>query len=207
MYPIFRKENYSVDWKSRHVLKDLLDLPVQLGRDIKHCYQRIHKGYCDTDVAFIEDWFLNIMPDMLQEIKEDTIGYPVELCVREDHDCKKCDRNCRKEWEEILDRMIHLFREAYEPTKENPYEEEIARIYEIFRAKYGAVGEKLNTEEDKKDGCIRWYTPRALPDEFPGYAELDDKYMAEMLKIDEYQKQCKDEALDLFKEWFWGLSD
>ena len=46
------------------------------GRNIKHAYQRIRYGYCDRDVWSIDWWFLSVIPNMLEDLKETTHGYP-----------------------------------------------------------------------------------------------------------------------------------
>lgn len=43
--------------------------------------------------------------------------------------------------------------------------------------------------------------------EVPEYKEIHDKYMKEQKKIEEYQVQCKDEAFDLMKQYFYDLWD
>ena len=48
---------------------------------------------------------------------------------------------------------------------------------------------------------------KAFMNEVPEYKEIHDKYMKEQKKIEEYQVQCKDEAFDLMKQYFYDLWD
>lgn len=79
---------------------------------IKECYQRIKRGWCDSDVFSIDNWFESVMPDMLKQLKETKHGYP-------------CDMT-EEEWDNQLDRMIYCFTEMQEDkcSEKNEYEEE-----------------------------------------------------------------------------------
>ena len=46
---------------------------------------------------------------------------------------------------------------------------------------------------------ITWYVPE--------YKEIEDRYFEESRKLDQYRDECKDRAIDMFKEWFWDLWD
>ena len=48
-------------------------------RSLKWAWQRATKGYCELDTYGVSDWFLNTLPDMLVEIKNNCTGYPDEL--------------------------------------------------------------------------------------------------------------------------------
>lgn len=164
-------------------------------RNMKYAYQRIKYGYCDQDVWSIDWWFLNIVPNMLQDLRETTDGFPSGV---EDMD----------EWDSILAEMIFYLREANEDTcqKKNPYEEQYRADRREFNAKYDG-GEKLKTAEEKaeekKKGLYRMYTPSDLPE----YKDTADKYIAEEKKLSEYRDECKNKGLQLFSEWFWNLWD
>ena len=137
-------------------------------RSIKWAWQRATKGYCDLDTYGVGDWFLNTLPDMLEFIKNNRVGFPSVLLEEgmEHYGLKsmdeynaaseelrdKIDDYGNEKWGEILSEMIFLLREANEDTcsKVNPYEEEYHRVSEEFREKYGEWGEKLLTEEEKR---------------------------------------------------------
>lgn len=159
----------------------------------KWAKQRARKGYCELDTYSVSDWFLNTLPDMLEEIKKNYTGYPDELT--------------EQEWNEILSRLIFLLREANGDTctKINPYKAEYSRISDEFRKKYGEWGEKLLTDEEKaeakKNGSSRIY----LPSDMPEYKEICEQYSEEERKLSAYREQCKNEALELFSKWFYRL--
>lgn len=184
------------------------------GRNIKHAYQRIRYGYCDRDVWSIDWWFLSVVPNMLEDLKETTHGYPsmpddFSQALVGTGAPEEVDEEGMKRWKNILSEMIFLFREANEDTctKKNPYEEEHDKASDEFTKKYGFFGEKLKTEEEKeeekKTGNSRWY----MLEDVPEYKEISDLYHDEYRKIVEYRHECKDKGMDLFKEWFWNLWD
>ena len=162
-------------------------------RSLKWAWQRATKGYCELDTYSVSDWFLNTLPDMLEEIKKNYTGYPDELT--------------EQQWNEILSRLIFLLREANVDTctKINPYKAEYSRIFDEFRKKYGEWGEKLLTEEEKAKAKKSGSHPVYLPHHMPEYKEISDLYFNEERKISEYQVQCKDKAIEMFSKWFYSL--
>ena len=75
---------------------------------------------------------------------------------------------------------------------------------EEFHEKYGLFGAGLQTEkelEENKNCAIHFM------DELPEYKEISDKYSAEDKRLEEYRNQCKDEAFELLKEYFFSLWD
>ena len=162
-------------------------------RSIKWAWQRATKGYCELDTYSVSDWFLNTLPDMIEEIKKNYTGYPDELT--------------EQEWNEILSRLTFLLREANADTctKVNPYESEYSRISDEFRAKYGEWGEKLLTNEEKaeakKNGSSRIYFPSDMPE----YKDICELHSEEERKLNAYREQCNNEALELFSKWFYTL--
>lgn len=201
MRSVFDKDNY------RYVLyKNPLRIPALFLTDIKYCVQRIRKGYCDRDLFDIGDWFLSLTPEMLAQFKKQRHGSPG--CLGENYTNEQgilVNDTCHQEWDEILDRMIFLFREAKESTcqKKNPYEDEHERIFKEFSEKYGLLGEKLCVPGECKEG----YKTMHFPSELPEYKESEEKYMAEERKLEKYRMDCKDEALALYSKWLYGLWD
>ena len=162
-------------------------------RSLKWAWQRAIKGYCELDTYSVSDWFLNTLPDMLEEIKKNYTGYPDELK--------------EQEWNEILSRLIFLLREANDDTcsKVNPYDKEYNFMLKEFRAKYGEWGEKLLTNEEKaeakKNGSSRIYFPSDMPE----YKDICELHSEEERKLNAYRDQCNNEALELFSKWFYRL--
>ena len=83
-------------------------------RCIKWAWQRATKGYCDKDLWSIDEWFLSIMPDMLEGFKKTRIGYPGELSKAFDDklDEDTLNKLGNEMWDKILDDMIRLMKEA-----------------------------------------------------------------------------------------------
>lgn len=54
---------YLSDYSIRRPISSIL----QFFSDLKCCLDRIRKGYCKKDLWEIDTWFLNVMPDMLEE--------------------------------------------------------------------------------------------------------------------------------------------
>ena len=205
-WELFDRESYHWAWHDEKV-KGFLK---RFGRDIKCCRQRISRGYCDDDLFSIYDWFFAVVPDMLEQYKNHRRGSPGVL--GENYTNEKgilVNDTCHAEWDEILTEMIRLFHEADEITcqKKNSHEEEFHRIYDEFSEKYGHFGEKLQTEEERKEnaksGSITWYSPKELPE----YQEAMEQYDAEEAELKKYREQCKDEAFALFAKWFYHLWD
>ena len=166
-------------------------IPRKFFRDVKHCGQRITKGYCGMDVGDMDVWFEYVIPDMLQEVKDATY----DASLDEEYDGRK--------WRDILDEMIFLFREMNEDTcsKQNPLEEEWHRRYKEFEKQYGKSGEKLQTEEEKKAPGFRPHFPWELPENETFYS----RYRQEEEKLEAYREDCKDKAFALFSKYFHWL--
>ena len=192
-------------------------------RSIKWAWQRATKGYCDLDTYGVGDWFLNTLPDMLESIKNNRVGFPSVLLEEgmnhyglksmDEYNAAseelrdKVDAYGNEKWGEILSEMIFLLREANEDTcsKVNPYVEEYHRVSEDFRKKYGEWGEKLLTEEEKETAKKTGHHPVYFPYHLPEYKESSDRFYNEAKRIHEYQLQCKDKALEMFSKWFYSL--
>ena len=196
----FRVEEYRYAWNTRKIFGVIR----QFWNDIRYSFQRIKYGYCDYDLWNMDYWFLDIVPRMLEEHKIIRHGSPI---VNEADTGN--DEALTQAWDEILDRMIFLFREASDETctRANPYEAEYSRIHDEFTQKYGLLGENLMTDEERETARNGGGYRAHFPDELPEYKDISDKYFAEVRKIAEYRVKCKDEAFDLFVKWFHSLWD
>lgn len=185
----------------------MLNILDNKGHRIKHSHQRITKGFADCDTFNIGTYLSQLIPAMLKDFKENKHSYPVfykedgETMLPEEESCKK--------WNEILDRMIFLWNELDNElcSKKNPYEEEFMKAFEKYNETYGFLGEGLMSEEEKKKAENTSSVKVHFMNEVPEYKEIHDKYMKEQKKIEEYQVQCKDEAFDLMKQYFYDLWD
>lgn len=198
-------------------------------RCMKWSKQRMHRGFADCDVWSMYSYLQELMPAMLQYLKDNRMGSPSYLAYAEDNEEDKPhlmgdqilmdkktsdDENdgfskSHREWDKILDRMIFLWRELDEETcsKKNPYEETHMKAFEEFSDKYGFLGQKLETEEEKKKLKKSGGHYVHFMSELPEYAEIDRLYMEEEKRLAEYRVKCKDEAFDLMKKYFFDLWD
>ena len=197
----YRWYKYKKDWKA---------IIGQFRLDLRCCRQRITKGYCEKDLWSIRDWFLDVVPDMLEEYKKSRNGSPGILGENyQNEEGFLVNDTCHGEWDRILDEMIFLFREADERQCrcKNPYEEEHSKAFSLFMDKYGLLGEKLRTPEERKrdseQNVITYHGMRELPE----YKELCKRYDEEEKKLEQYREECKNEAFELFTKWFYSLWD
>lgn len=191
-------------------------------KSLKWAWQRATKGYCEKDVWNIDSWFLSIIPYMLEELKNDHVGFPGILKYGEgektyeeyskqatEEEKEVLFEEGNKSWEEILSLMIFLFKESFESTctKTNTYKKEHDAAYEEFEDKYGMFGENLLTDAEQSEANQTGMTRIYIPDELPEYKEICSLYYNEMIKIDEYRSECEKKAFELFVKWFHHLWD
>lgn len=158
---------------------------------IKHFFQRGFKGYCDLDVWNLYDWFETIIPKMLTELRDSAHGYPTE--------------STPEEWNKILSDMIQCFKDSNEETcsVKNEYEEEYDKASSEFINKYGLLGHKLETEEEKESDK---HTVHFM-DELPEYKDIHDKWFNKEKELAEYRQKQLDKGLELFVKYFNDLWD
>ena len=189
-------------------------------REEKWKMQRYKRGYSDADCWDIYGWFLNIMPKMLQQMRDNLHGYPADLPA---HSTNQIVSNSVidnaeeepgfKEWKEILDRMIFLLKEMDEEkcSYKNPYEKDFFKMNENFRKKYGFFGEGLKSEEEKeeekKKHLSRMYFPGDFPELYPEAKELSNNFMKHETYKNTYMNQCREEFFNLFSKYFYSLWD
>ena len=181
--------------------------------------QRAEKGFSEADVNNICYWFLNVIPEILTEMRENLRSFPDTkermistspshhvIMPGEDYTgIKPYD-----EWVETLDKLIHLAKEMREETCsfKNKYEETHHKIHNEFAEKYGFFGEALMTPEEKaaeeKGEGKRVYFPSDVK-EHPEWAELEEAYRAERNNITHYRDRCREEFFALFSQVFWDL--
>ncbi len=178
---------------------------------IRWSLQRIARGYADCDKWNMYGYLQNLIPDMLQDLREDRHGSPGYLGENyTNEDGILVNDTCHEEWNKILDRMIFLWRESNEDTctMKNPYEEEHSKAHEEFIEKYGLLGEKLQTEEELAENQKRGGGGTVhFMDELLEYKEISDKYLEEERKLEKYRNESKDKAMDMLKQYFFSLWD
>lgn len=197
--------------------------------DNKKCAkQRAKKGYCYRDIYSISDWFLHIIPKMLNELNNVRKGYPnqiyIEFYQNNKHKIPMTQNEfvyggydnkykalfddasnwCDKKWSEILNKMIFLFNECGENcTMTNDYACEYNQALKQFSEKYGNKGEKLMTQEEKEHikGIKNCYVPHYMY-ELTEYKEIYNKYKEREKEIFEYKCKCQQKGLELFVKYF-----
>ena len=173
-------------------------------------YQREVRGYSEYDKWNMYSFLQKLIPEMLQDMRDNRHGSPEYLGDNYTNDKGiLVNDTCHAEWDKLLDYMIFLWREAAEDTctRKNPYEEEYDRAHTEFTDKYGLLGEKLQTEDELKENQKCGGRTMHFMNELPEYKEISEKYHAEELELDTYRLRCKNEAMDLLKEHFYALWD
>lgn len=179
-------------------------------RCIKWSKQRIVRGYAQCDRWGMYHYLQNLIPDMLQDLKDNRMGSPGHLGENYiNEEGVMVNDTCHKEWDDILDQMIFWWKEMNEDTcsRKNPYEEEYERANEEFDEKYGMRGEKLRTKEEIEESEKSGYRRIHTMDEVPEYKEIYEKYFEAEKERDRYMEECKDKAMDMLKEYFFCLWD
>ncbi|WP_044917220.1 hypothetical protein [Butyrivibrio sp. WCE2006] len=132
-----KKIGYPCYDKKTHGFENPKEKFKRWRRNIRFAYQRIKYGYCDSDVWSIDLWFLNVMPEMLQHLKDTTHSYPcfqgsISHALCENVMSEETDNEGVKQWEATLSEMIFLLNEANEDTctRENKYQEEYDKAQE-----------------------------------------------------------------------------
>ena len=122
-----------------------------LKRCIKWSCQRIVRGYAEGDGWNMDGYLQRLVPDMLQDLKDNRNGSPSYLGENyTNEEGILVNDTCHDEWDKILDNMIFLWRESNEErwNRINPYYDEYHKAYEEFTEKYGILGDKLRTEAE-----------------------------------------------------------
>lgn len=184
-------------------------------KHIKRCLrwskQRIVRGYSDSDIWNMFGYLQILLPDMLQNLKDNRNGSPGFLGENYTNDEGiLVNDTCHAEWDKILDRMIFLWKETDEDTcsRKNPYEEEYMEAFREFTDKYGILGKELQTEEEVEENRKRGGGGTVhFMHELPEYKEISDKYREQERRLEQYRNECKDEAMDMLKKYFFALWD
>lgn len=180
-------------------------------RCIRWSKQRIVRGYADVDCWNMFRYLQMLIPDMLQDLRDHRTGSPGYLGKNYmNAEGILVNDTCHEEWNEILDKMIFLWKESREEacSRKNPHEEEYHTTIAEFYKKYGILGEKLQTEAELEENKKRGGGGTVhFMNELPEYKDIYEKYWAVERKLEEYREKCKDEALDMMKEYFYLLWD
>lgn len=204
-------------WKKEDFQMCGLGKKSKFAAKIKHfkrcmywSWQRVTRGYAECDKWNMYVHLQNLIPEMLQDLRDNRMGSPGYL--GENYTNKEgilVNDTCHAEWNKILDHMIFLWRESNEETckRKNPYDEEYGKAYKEFVKRYGLFGEKLQTEEELKESQKHGSRTMHFMDEISEFKEISEKYFAEDKELEKYREQCKNEAMDLLKKHFFALWD
>lgn len=192
--------------------------------------QRYKKGYADCDCWGMYYWFANTFAKMIRNLAdrkhgapelefEEVDNFPIDWI--EKHKVIIDERAREKDyepfdlysifsrWELILLRIAWCFEQSSDEITEikNEFEEEYMRqvwgddtdadTFDKWWSKHSVV-----KEYDKKGSPKLWRL--VLNDADP---ELEEKYRNRDKEINEYRCECKDEAFDLLKKYFYHLWD
>lgn len=166
-------------------------------RCIKWSFQRIKWGFCDRDLWNIDSYLQELIPNMLQKYKDTRSASPISLSDNYGNEDEIPNDTCHKNWDEILTKMIFLWRESSEVTCsfKNEFEDAHMKDYEEYCNKY-------DSQEVRKSGA---YVPSMS--ELDEYKELTTKYEAREQEIYNYRVKCLEEAMDMLKKYYFYLWD
>ena len=171
----------------------IIDKIKYFPQDVKHVYQRARKGYSFRDVWSIDYWFLDIMPNMLTDLKNNKRGCPGQF-VKSDND--QDFEKGMKEWQNVLDRMIFCFREINDDTcsMKNEY------MDEYFSQRYEGKSFKDRFVKNEDGKTYSLIEGKVDP-------ELKENCHKKTLEIEAYKDKMKNEGFELFSKYFWNLWD
>ena len=175
--------------------------------------QRYERGFADSDVWNMYDWFIKMARPMLQKLRNERSGSPATLGNNYyDEDGLMQNDTCHAEWDEVLDRMIFLLGEMDEDTcsRKNKYQEAWWKSYVEFDKKFDFDEDGLKTsaekEKEQADSTKHMNSPEDEPNR-EDIHKLKSQWYDEELKLGEYRNQCKNEFFTLFSKYFWDLWD
>lgn len=109
---------------------------------IKYYFQRAKRGWADCDTWNMDQWFLEVIPDMLRYFKDNHMGCPI-------FDLKLSDEENNAQWEQIISRMIWLSNEMNELkcSQQNEY------IFDFSEEGKTNFIKRQQEIDDYMDGC------------------------------------------------------
>lgn len=192
--------------------------------------QRYKKGYADCDVWGMNYWLGETFAKMIRRLEQMKHGCPMtdfkevnnfpidwvekqkmEIDIQNEKDGYECFDlfSDFSRWQLILRRIAWCLEQTNDEITdiENEYYEE------YNRQSWGEEPEKESFKEwwnrhfvveetDKKGNPKLWRMVERKADE-----ELERKYFDREKEISQYRDDCKNEAFDLLKEYFWALWD
>lgn len=87
-------------YTKRYYLTHPWEFFQQCWYNLQRVWKRATKGYCGMDVCEMYSFLLELIPNMLDEIREADVGHPVRMT--------------HEQWQSVLEEMSKLFRDAVE---------------------------------------------------------------------------------------------
>lgn len=164
-------------YRWRHYLTHPWEFFEDCWLNIKAAYQRITRGFAYHDLYSIDNWFLDIMPEMLKKFRENLHSYPGDS-----------EFPTFESWTEYLKEMETHFRNANEDQKIqlNEWEEDYLKYPMEWQKNKGEV---FFTMVDN--------TPR----------DITEKWLAREKEIDAWREEELQKAWGMFIKVFHALWD
>jgi hypothetical protein len=159
--------------------------------ECKYGFQRMFRGYDDTEIFSFNTCFLKKLPVMLQDLYDIKHGYPVLYDIQGEFGAEQHELILKKSeivWNKILKDIIWYFKEANEETcsLQNTHEFNFNFDFKREDSGYYTMTTVYPTEQDKNE------------------AELHFKREKELA---EYRKECRNKGFELLKTYFDCLWD
>lgn len=74
-----KKRTYSCLEKKMVRFENPVEKMERWGRNLRYMYQRVRYGYYDRDIWMMDDWFLSVIPNMLDESNRTRHGFTSAL--------------------------------------------------------------------------------------------------------------------------------
>ena len=196
---LFDAFSYTTKYYLTHPWEFLKDL----HRTIKYAWQRIHRGWDETAVWSIDYWLCDIMPDMLQELKETKSGIPI-ACFDDPYDPHHSDEEQEKasaRFDYYLDEMIEGFRAAL--RIQNHDQPIVNELYDTFDERYPGE-DSLIFERESEDGKTLLKATT-----HPGIKEIKKELNYDVVREQQEKEDWKKfhRGMILFHQWFFSLWD
>ena len=160
--------------------------------DCKYGFQRMFRGYDDTEIFSFDTCLLEKLPIMLQQLYETKHGYPMLYNIQGSIGTEKYNLTSNKSeivWDKILKDMIWYFKEANENTcsLQNEYDYNVEFDFQKKESEcYYTMNSIYPTEQDEINAKLHIQREKELT---------------------EYRKECRDKGFDLLKKYFDCLWD
>lgn len=158
-----------------------------LVRSHKEAKQRIDRGFCDSDVYDAGNYILELLADVLWDLREKANGYPAELAVNDDETGDKGLDEWRRVLWEIIDHLLRA--RDIDPWDSNVYYDQ---YFEMLATKHHFENGTMIT-----DGQDKWTQEER---------DLAAAFDAEAKRLEEQKVYHRTKAFEMIAKWlpdFW----